>query len=251
MPPRRWRLSRRSDRPGETDSNRYGVHHAVEQTIPQNLGCPADSRRGAHRCCLRGALGPLVAQRDRRQGRREDRRRRLARRRRRWRGRRSGGGCRPLWPARRRCRGRRRRGGRWPAWRCRRRRRRGGCRRPLRRVVVGERYESHEGWKTAAGVAAGVATGIAIGTMLSRPPAASTTVVVSGTNYTYSDGVYYARVISDGAIAYQVVPAPAGAVIATLPRGCSSVRVGGVAYTQCGPTYYHRVSTGYQVVVVR
>jgi hypothetical protein len=118
-------------------------------------------------------------------------------------------------------------------------------------VVVGERYESHEGWKTAAGVAAGVATGIAIGTMLSRPPAASTTVVVSGTSYMYSDGAYYARVLSGGAVAYQVVPAPAGAIIATLPRSCSSVRVGGVAYTQCGPTYYQRVSSGYQVVVVR
>jgi Family of unknown function (DUF6515) len=48
-----------------------------------------------------------------------------------------------------------------------------------------------------------------------------------------------------------VVPALAGAIIATLPRSCSSVRVGGVAYTQCGPTYYQRVATGYQVVVVR
>ena len=114
-------------------------------------------------------------------------------------------------------------------------------------VVVGETYESHEGWRTAAGVA----TGIAIGTMLSRPPAASTTLVVSGTSYTYSNGVYYARVMSGGAVAYQVVPAPAGAVIATLPGGCSTVRVGGVAYTQCGPTYYQRVSTGYQVVVLR
>jgi len=117
-------------------------------------------------------------------------------------------------------------------------------------VVVGQHYESHEAWRTAAGVAAGVATGIAIGTMLSRPPAASTTVVVSGTNYMYSDGVYYARVINGGAVAYQVVPAPASAIIATLPPGCKSVRVGGVAYTQCGPTYYQRVATGYQVVVV-
>src|SRR4030095_4825180 len=40
-------------------------------------------------------------------------------------------------------------------------------------VVGGERYESYEGWK----VAAGVATGIAIGTMLARPPSASVTVV--------------------------------------------------------------------------
>ena len=51
-------------------------------------------------------------------------------------------------------------------------------------VVGGERYESYEGWK----VAAGVATGIAVGTMLARPPAASVTVVTSGTNYMYNDG---------------------------------------------------------------
>jgi Family of unknown function (DUF6515) len=60
-----------------------------------------------------------------------------------------------------------------------------------------------------------------------------------------------ARVVSGGSIAYQVVPAPAGAIVATLPARCTSVRVGGVAYTQCGPTYYHHVATGYQVVVLR
>ena len=87
--------------------------------------------------------------------------------------------------------------------------------------------------------------------MLARPPTASTTVVVSGTSYMYSDGAYYARVLNGGAIAYQVVPAPAGAIIATLPGGCSTVRIGGVAYTQCGATHYQRVASGYQVVVVR
>ena len=68
-------------------------------------------------------------------------------------------------------------------------------------VVVGEHYESHEAWRTAAGVAAGVATGIAIGTMLSRPPTSSTTGVVGRTSYMYSGGVYYQRV-SNG---YRVV----------------------------------------------
>jgi uncharacterized protein DUF6515 len=53
-----------------------------------------------------------------------------------------------------------------------------------------------------------------------------------------------------GEVAYQVVPAPAGAIIATLPAGCTTVNVGGVAYSQCGPTHYQRVSNGYQVVVL-
>lgn len=112
-------------------------------------------------------------------------------------------------------------------------------------VVVGEHHESHAGWAAAAGVA----TGIAIGTMLARPPAASTTVVVSGTSYMYSDGAYYEPVMYGGDVQYRVVTAPPGAIITTLPGGCTTVIRGGVSYTQCGPTYYQRVSTGYRVVV--
>jgi hypothetical protein len=112
-------------------------------------------------------------------------------------------------------------------------------------VVGGERYESYEGWK----VAAGVATGIAVGTMLARPPAAATTILVSGNNYMYSDGAYYEQVYYGGSVSYRVISAPPGAVIATLPGGCTTTVVGGVAYQQCGPTYYQRVNTGYQVVV--
>lgn len=117
-------------------------------------------------------------------------------------------------------------------------------------VVVAGHYEDHEGWKTAAAVAGGVAAGIAIGTMLSKPPAQSTTVVVSGSTYYYHDNVFYTRVITSGNVAYQVVAPPAGAIIATLPGGCSTVRVNNVAYSQCGPTYYQRVSNGYQVVII-
>jgi uncharacterized protein DUF6515 len=112
-------------------------------------------------------------------------------------------------------------------------------------VVAGERYESYEGWR----VAAGVATGIAVGTMLARPPTASVTVVAGGTNYMYSDGAYYEQVMYGGDVSYRVVPAPAGAIITTLPGGCTSTVVGGVAVSQCGPTYYQRVSNGYRVVV--
>jgi hypothetical protein len=112
-------------------------------------------------------------------------------------------------------------------------------------VVAGERYESHEGWK----VAAGVATGIAVGTMLARPPAQSTTVVVAGSSYMYSDGAYYERVYYGGEVSYRVVGAPPGAVIVSLPGGCTTTVINGIGYQQCGPTYYQRVSSGYQVVV--
>ena len=112
-------------------------------------------------------------------------------------------------------------------------------------MVSGEHYESYEGWR----VAAGVATGIAVGTMLARPPTTSVTVVTSGTNYTYADGVFYEQVFYSGQVSYRVVNAPAGAVITTLPTGCTTTMMGGVSVQQCGATYYQRVSTGYQVVV--
>jgi hypothetical protein len=114
-------------------------------------------------------------------------------------------------------------------------------------VVVADRYESYDAWKAVAAVGAG----IAIGTMLAKPPAAAAPVVVSQTTYLYQDGVFYTKVMSSGAVVYQVVAPPAGAIIATLPAGCKSVRVGNASYTQCGPTYYTRVSTGYQVVVLK
>jgi hypothetical protein len=116
-----------------------------------------------------------------------------------------------------------------------------------RGVVVGNHYESYEAWRAVAGVGAA----IVVGTMLARPPAAAVTVAVGGTSYWYSGGTYYTRVITNGAMAYQVVAPPAGVIIATLPAGCRSVRVGNVAYSQCGPTYYQRVGAGYQVVVLR
>jgi hypothetical protein len=74
-------------------------------------------------------------------------------------------------------------------------------------VVAGERYDDHDAWKVAAGVAAG----IAVGTMLARPPAQSTTVVVSNTTYLYSDGAYYEQVYYGGEVEYRVVTAPPGA----------------------------------------
>jgi hypothetical protein len=113
-------------------------------------------------------------------------------------------------------------------------------------VVVGNRYESYEAWRAVAGIG----TAIAIGTMLARPPSTAVVVQTGGASYWYADGAYYTRVMSDGAVVYQAVAPPAGAVIATLPAGCSSVRVGAATYSQCGTTYYERVSGGYRVVVL-
>jgi hypothetical protein len=61
-------------------------------------------------------------------------------------------------------------------------------------VVVADRYEGYDAWKTVAAVGAG----IAIGTMLAKPPAAAAPVAVSGTTYYYHDNVFYTRVMSGG-----------------------------------------------------
>jgi hypothetical protein len=61
-------------------------------------------------------------------------------------------------------------------------------------VVAGNRYESYDAWRAVAAVG----TGIAIGTLLAKPPAAATTVVVSGSTYYVHDNVYYTRVMSGG-----------------------------------------------------
>ena len=112
-------------------------------------------------------------------------------------------------------------------------------------------YEDNDAWKVAAGVAVGAAAAVAIGTMMRKPPKAATPVVVSETTYYYDNGSYYAKAMSGGEVVYQVVAPPPGAIITTLPAGCTAANVGGVAYSQCGTTHYQKVSTGYQVVVVK
>jgi hypothetical protein len=113
-------------------------------------------------------------------------------------------------------------------------------------VVV---YEDNDAWRTAAGVAVGVAGAIAIGTLLAKPPAQAAPVVVSSTTYYYDNGTFYTKAMHEGQVVYQVVAPPPGAVIPTLPAGCTSVNSGGTTYSQCGTTHYQRVSSGYQVVV--
>ena len=107
-------------------------------------------------------------------------------------------------------------------------------------VVVGDRYESYDAWKAVAAVGAG----IAIGTMLAKPPAAATTVVVQQSTYYYHDNVYYTRVMTGGDVAYQVVDPPAGAIITTLPAGCTNVNISNVPYMQCGTDALHESADG-------
>ena len=85
-------------------------------------------------------------------------------------------------------------------------------------------YEDNDAWRTAAGVAVGVAAGIAIGTLLAKPPAQAAPVVVSSTTYLYENGTFYTKAMHEGQVVYQVVEPPPGAIIPTLPAGCTSSR---------------------------
>jgi hypothetical protein len=105
-------------------------------------------------------------------------------------------------------------------------------------------YEDNDAWRTAAGIAAGVAAGIAIGTLLSKPPAKAAPVTVSSTTYLYDSGTFYTKAMHEGQVVYQVVEPPPGAVIPTLPAGCTTSG----AMSQCGTTQYKKVESGYQVI---
>jgi len=105
-------------------------------------------------------------------------------------------------------------------------------------------YEDNDAWKTAAGIAVGVAGGIAIGTLLAKPPKEAAPVVVSETTYLYENGTFYTKAMHEGQVVYQVVEPPPGAIIPTLPAGCTSSG----ATSQCGTTHYKKVESGYEVV---
>ncbi|HYN91182.1 MAG TPA: DUF6515 family protein [Thermoleophilaceae bacterium] len=84
--------------------------------------------------------------------------------------------------------------------------------------------------------------------MASKPPNSRLIARGSSLNHYYG-GAYYSRVSYGGSVQYQVIDAPPGAIITTLPGGCTTYMRGGVAYRQCGRTYYQQVSGGFQVVV--
>ena len=64
------------------------------------------------------------------------------------------------------------------------------------------------------------------------------------TTYLYENGTFYTKAMHEGQVVYQVVDPPPGAIIPTLPAGCTSSG----ATSQCGTTHYKKVESGYQVV---
>jgi hypothetical protein len=69
------------------------------------------------------------------------------------------------------------------------------------------------------------------------------TVVVRGSDYYYSDGVFYHQ----GPSRYVVVVAPVGAVVATRPKGNVTIRVNDNYYYYYNGAYYVTTTDGYAV----
>lgn len=115
-------------------------------------------------------------------------------------------------------------------------------------VVATGYYNNYNSWATnSPGIAA-----IPIGTILENPPSDAVPLMVKGSRYYYESGVntYFAQVYAEGAIVYQVVPPPIGAVVSEIPANCNQQYFNGRQYLRCGNTYYEQVAGGYQVVAL-
>jgi hypothetical protein len=100
-------------------------------------------------------------------------------------------------------------------------------------------YRTPPGWKIAA-----FATGLVIGAAISTPPPYYNTVVVGGNNYIYSDGVF----LQPSGNTYIVIAPPIGAVVPSLPDGCSATNQGGVIYYDCSGVVYQPFYQGSSLV---
>jgi Family of unknown function (DUF6515) len=103
----------------------------------------------------------------------------------------------------------------------------------------GRGYYTPPGWGVAT-----FGTGLAIGAALNAPPPNYTTVVVSGTEYYYADGVY----VQPRNGAYIVAAPPIGAIVNTLPEGCSTTTSNGVQSFDCSGVIYQPYSQNGSIV---
>ena len=113
-------------------------------------------------------------------------------------------------------------------------------------VVTGDYYYDYNGYTAA--VPAG--TQIPMGTILEYVPSRAVPLMVQGTRYYYADNVFLTEVFDGYAVVYQVVPAPVGAVVTTLPAGCIVQNYNGKSITVCGNIYYRQVAGGYEVIAL-
>jgi hypothetical protein len=100
-------------------------------------------------------------------------------------------------------------------------------------------YRTPPGWGLAT-----FATGLVIGATINTRPPYYSPVVVGGNNYIYSDGVF----LQPSGNSYVVIKPPIGAVVPSIPEGCSATNQGGVVYYDCSGVIYQPFYQGSDLV---
>jgi Family of unknown function (DUF6515) len=100
-------------------------------------------------------------------------------------------------------------------------------------------YRTPPGWGLATFTA-----GLVIGSTINTRPPYYSPVVVGGNNYIYSDGVF----LQPSGNSYIVIAPPAGAVVPSIPEGCSATNQGGVIYYDCSGVIYQPFYQGSDLV---
>jgi hypothetical protein len=100
-------------------------------------------------------------------------------------------------------------------------------------------YRTPPGWGLAT-----FTTGLVIGAAINTRPPYYSPVVVGGNNYIYSDGVF----LQPRGNSYVVIAPPVGAVVPSIPEGCSATNQGGVVYYDCSGVIYQPFYQGSDLV---
>ncbi|WP_019501474.1 DUF6515 family protein [Pseudanabaena sp. PCC 6802] len=100
-------------------------------------------------------------------------------------------------------------------------------------------YRTPPGWGLAT-----FATGLAIGTAINNRPPYAVPVVVGGNNFIYSDGVF----LQPRGNSYVVIAPPIGAVVPSIPDGCTVTNTDGVIYYNCSGVIYQPFYQGNNLV---
>jgi hypothetical protein len=78
------------------------------------------------------------------------------------------------------------------------------------------------------------AAGLVIGTVINNLPPYYVPIDVGGINYIYSDGVF----LEPRGNNYIITRPPIGAVVPSIPDGCTTISSGGVVYYNCSGIIY-------------
>jgi hypothetical protein len=100
-------------------------------------------------------------------------------------------------------------------------------------------YRTPPGWGLAT-----FTSGLVIGAAINSRPPYYSTVVVGGNNVIYSDGVF----LQPRGSSYVVIAPPIGAVVPSIPDGCTVTNQGGVVYYNCSGVIYQPFYQGSDLV---